>query len=121
MHLLKANLFSEKYPTQDHYPFYLDILHQTKNIAFTSPVTFFAGENGAGKSTLLEAISICCGVYIWENEERARYTSNPYEDKLYQCMSVEWANGSVPGSFFGSHIFQHFAQLYPKKGSVVFR
>jgi predicted ATPase len=26
-------------------------------------------------------------------------------------MSVQWSNGVVPGSFFGSHIFQHFAQL----------
>jgi len=111
MHLLKANLFSEKYPTLDQYPFYLDIFHQTKNIVFTSPVTFFAGENGSGKSTLLEAISIRCGIHIWKSQERARYTSNPYEDKLYQYITVQWENGSVPGSFFGSHIFQHFAQL----------
>ncbi|MCJ7772167.1 MAG: AAA family ATPase [Desulfobacterales bacterium] len=111
MHLLKLNLFPEKYPTLDQYPFNLDIFHKTKTIEFTSPVTFFAGENGTGKSTLLEAISLQCGVHIWKSEERARYTLNPYEDRLYQSMSVQWTNGSVPGSFFGSHIFQHFAQL----------
>lgn len=111
MHLLNVNLFSEQYPTRDHYPFDLDIFHQTKQLEFTTPVTFFAGENGTGKSTLLEAISLRCGIHIWENEERLRFTTNPYEDKLYQCISIQWANGPVPGSFFGSHIFRHFAQL----------
>lgn len=111
MHLLKINLFPDKYPTLHQYPFNLDIFTQTRSIEFSSPVTFFAGENGTGKSTLLEAISLRCGIHIWKNEERARYTLNPYEDRLYQSMSVHWSNGAVPGSFFGSHIFQHFAQL----------
>ena len=111
MHLLNINLFPDKYPAHDQYPFNLDIFKQTTRIEFTSPVTFFAGENGAGKSTLLEAISLQCGVHIWKSEERARYTLNPYEERLYQSMSVQWSNGSVPGSFFGSQIFQHFAQL----------
>ena len=111
MHLLQINLYPEKYPALDQYPFNLDIFLRTKKIEFISPVTFFAGENGTGKSTLLEAISLKCGVHIWKNEERARFISNPYENQLYQCMSVKWSNGTVPGSYFGSQIFQHFTQL----------
>ncbi len=111
MHLLKASLLPEKYPVADRYPFNLDIFRHTRSIEFTSPVTFFAGENGTGKSTLLEAICLQCGVHIWKNEERTRYTLNPYEDQLYQSISIHWSNGAVSGSFFGSHIFQHFAQL----------
>jgi len=111
MHLLTVNLCPEKYPTLDQYPFNLKLFQHTKHIEFDSPVTFFAGENGTGKSTFLEAIALQCGIHIWKSEERARYTLNPYEDRLYQSLAVQWANGAVPGSFFGSHIFQHFAQL----------
>lgn len=105
MHLLNISLFPDKYPATDQYPFDLDIFQQTTRIEFTTPVTFFAGENGAGKSTLLEAISLQCGIHIWKSEERARYTLNPYEERLYQSMSVEWSNGSVPGSFLDPIFF----------------
>ncbi len=69
------------------------------------------GENGSGKSTLLEALAHLCGIYIWRDTERRRYQYNPYEDTLHQYLSIEWVNGSVPGAFFGSDIFKHFAQL----------
>ena len=79
MHLKKVTLLSEKYPSAEHYPFNLTLFHQTKNIEFTSPVTFFIGENGTGKSTLLEAISHRCDIHIWRDIERTRYEVNPYE------------------------------------------
>jgi predicted ATPase len=111
MHLKKVNLHPEKYPAQDSYPFYLPILQNTKQVILERPVTLFVGENGTGKSTLLEAIAIACGIHIWRNTERSRPGYNPYEDKLHQYISVEWENGRVHGSFFGSKIFQHFAEL----------
>lgn len=111
MHLLNVKFHPEKFPTRDHYPFHLDVFRRTPQIEFTTPVTFFAGQNGTGKSTLLEAISVKCGIHIWKNEQRVRYQSNPYEDQLHRVMSIRWTDGSVPGSFFGSQIFQHFAQL----------
>ncbi len=36
-------------------------LNGLDHLAFSSPITFFAGENGSGKSTLLEAIAIAAG------------------------------------------------------------
>jgi predicted ATPase len=74
-------------------------------------VTFFVGENGSGKSTLLEALARVCGIHIWRERERTRCTANPYEDKLYRCVSVEWTDGVVPGSFFGSAVFHDFARI----------
>ena len=47
MHLKRADLCPEKYPTTEHYPFNLNIFHETKSILFDSPVTFFVGENSA--------------------------------------------------------------------------
>ncbi|MBM3237851.1 AAA family ATPase [Candidatus Poribacteria bacterium] len=111
MHLKRVNLYPEKYPTKEYYPFNLNIFQQTKSIEFSSPVTFFIGENGTGKSTLLEAISHRCGIHIWEDNERIRLEINPYEERLYEAIGVEWTNGSVPGSFFASQIFRNFAQI----------
>ena len=111
MHLKRVTLRPDRYPTRDCYPFNLDVFHQTKSIAFSSPVTFFVGENGTGKSTLLKAICRKCGIHIWRDEGRTRFENNRYEEDLYRTIDIEWTDGSVPGSFFASEIFQNFAQL----------
>jgi predicted ATPase len=111
MHLKKICLNPEKYPTKSFYPFNLNIFEETRVLEFQSPVTFFVGENGSGKSTLLRAICQRCGIHIWEETERRRFQHNPYENELYMALDIEWTNGSVPGSFFGSQIFQNFAQF----------
>ena len=112
MHLKTVTLYPEKFPTTEHYHFNLALLNETENIAFTSPVTFFVGENGSGKSTLLEAITRKCGVMIWQGITRPRYQASPYEKELYKAIDVKWQEKKVPGSFFGSHIFRNFAQLW---------
>ncbi len=111
MHLKSVTFHPDKYPIRDRYPFNLPIFHHAQTINFTTPVTLFVGENGSGKSTLLEALAHLCGIYIWRDTERRRYQYNPYEDTLHQYLTIEWVNGSVPGAFFGSDIFKHFAQL----------
>jgi predicted ATPase len=111
MHLKEVTFHPQKYPVKDCYPFNLPLFHETKQVTFDSPVTLFVGENGTGKSTLLEALALACNIHIWCNNQRSRPEHNPYEDKLHQYISVQWSNGRVPGSFFGSKIFQHFAEL----------
>ncbi|MFP4444991.1 MAG: AAA family ATPase [Desulfosudaceae bacterium] len=111
MHLKKIIIEAESFPAADRYPFTLEILKHTREIPLTTPVTFFAGENGTGKSTLLEAVARRCNIQIWDGEQRMRLHGNPYEKMLPVCLSVEWQNGPVPGSFFASEIFRHFAQL----------
>jgi predicted ATPase len=112
MHLKKVILHPEKYPTREHYPFNLELFQKTGSIRLDTPVTFFVGENGSGKSTLVEAITRRCGIYIWQGILRPRYDASPYENALYQTISVEWANGRrVNGSFFGSDIFNNFARI----------
>jgi predicted ATPase len=109
MHLKKIILHPEKYPTQESYPFDQEIFRKTKSLGFGSPVTFFVGENGTGKSTLLRAIAQRCYIHIWRDTDRFHYETNPYEDLLYRYVSAEWSNGEVPGSFFASDLFLHFA------------
>ncbi len=111
MHLKQVKLLSEQYPTRDQYPFNIDVLRSTPNIQFSSPVTFFIGENGSGKTTLLEALARKCHIHIWNGIERTRSVINPYEEKLFLYIKVEWTDEIVPGSFFSSQIFRNFAQL----------
>ena len=112
MHLKKVTLNPEKYPTRDHYPFNLELFQKTRSIIFDTPVTLLVGENGSGKSTLVEAITRKCGIYIWQGIQRPRYNASPYENSLYQNISIEWTNGRrVNGSFFGSDIFNNFARI----------
>ena len=111
MHLRQVTLYPLKYPTRDHYPFNLAIIQKTDAIRFDNPVTFFVGENGTGKSTLLKAICLKCNIYIWQETERSRFQPNPYEDELYKYIKAEWVDGSIPGAFFSSQIFQDFARF----------
>ena len=111
MHLREVSLHPERYPTQEKYPFNLRLFQETRALELTSPVTLFVGENGTGKSTLLKAMCRACGVHIWQGESRDRVEVNPYEESLYHAVEVKWENGSVRGSYFGSDIFRHFAQL----------
>lgn len=110
MHLDRITISSQEFPARDCYPFNLSILQNTESISFTRPVTFFVGENGSGKSTLLKAICRRCDIHIWEDTESTRYQYNVYEDELYKYIKTCWVNGSVPGSFFASQIFQDFAR-----------
>ncbi len=112
MHLKSVTLNPEAYPTNDHYPFNLALFQQKQRITLDSPVTFFVGENGSGKSTLLEAVTRRCGIHIWQGMQRPRFNASPYEKGLYRTIGIEWSDGKkVPGSYFGSQIFNNFARI----------
>jgi predicted ATPase len=111
IYLKQVNIHKRKFPVLDHYPFDQKIFQNTDKIQFETPITFFCGENGTGKSTLLKAIVIRCGIHIWQDDMSSRYEPNPYEEDLYKAITVKWENRPVPGSFFGSQIFSHFARV----------
>ncbi len=110
-HLKSATLLHEKFPTDERYPFNLTILNKTRHLCFDAPIALFVGENGTGKSTLLEALARACGIHIWRKTEGRRYEFNRYEKLLYKCLNIDWADGRVPGAFFGSDIFKDFADI----------
>ncbi len=111
MHLLEVQLHPERYPVDDRYPFNQAIWRTTTAIAFHRPVTILVGENGTGKSTLLRALARRCGITIWEYGDTQRAVQNPYADELHQYLDVRWAEGPVPGSFFGSETFRDFSKI----------
>lgn len=69
------------------------------------------GENGTGKSTLLRAIAQKCGIPIWKDVERRTFLYNKFAESLYKYLEVEWVGEKMLGSFFGSEIFQNFAEI----------
>jgi len=111
LHLSQISIDKEKFPTQESYPFNLEIFQQTESLEITTPVTFFVGENGTGKSTLLEAIARRSGIHIWGEIDRERVVKNPYEKAMYYAVNVAWRDGQVPGSFFASQTFRNYAKL----------
>jgi predicted ATPase len=111
VHLKKIRLLPDCYPAVDQYPFNVPALRETREIPLATPMTFFVGENGSGKSTLLEAVARRCGIHIWTSEYTTRLEHNPHEEKLHLFMGVEWAHGSVPGSYFSARIFRTFAEM----------
>ena len=110
MHLKSITLHPENYPNRENYPFSLPIFQQPEYIQFTTPVTLFVGENGTGKSTLIEAICLKSDIHLWRDTDKVRYEHNRFEDDLYRYISLDWTAGQVPGSFFGSDIFNYFTQ-----------
>lgn len=110
-HISGVTLNLEKYPCNNHYPFSLPIFNQTEHLTFETPVTFFVGENGTGKSTLLEAIALACNIHIWNRNDGVRFQRNKYEKQFFKYVTIKWVNGSVPGSYFGSEIFNDFRKI----------
>jgi len=111
MHIKQISIFPDRFPATGVYPFNCPVFKNQKNLQINKNVVFFVGENGTGKSTLLKAVSNKCGIYIWRDDSYRRFDINRYEEDLYKYIEVEWSNGTVPGAFFASEIFRHFAQL----------
>jgi predicted ATPase len=116
MHIQSLRLLHDTFPTGNCYPFNLKIFQQTEGLEFIRPVTFFIGENGTGKSTLLRAIARSCSIHIWEEHQGPKDRQNRYEELLYQSIRITWTDGKVPGSFFASEIFRHFAEILDQWG-----
>ena len=116
MHIRSLSFLHDTFPTTTSYPFSLDVFKKTERLAFQTPVSFFIGEHGTGKSTLLQAIARASGIHIWEEHEGRRDAGNVHEDQLHRSLRIEWTDGKVPGSFFASEIFSHFAQALDQWG-----
>jgi predicted ATPase len=111
MYITEIEIQSERYPTEDCYPFSVPTLQTSQTLSLDKPVVFFVGENGSGKSTLLEGLCLKCGIHMWDKPKRHIAHDNPYETRLADYLEVTWANGRVPGSLFRAETFREFADF----------
>jgi predicted ATPase len=92
------------------YPFCLPLIQNTKQITFSSPVTFFVGENGAGKSTILEAIAHNVGFGPEGGSKNIQFqTSNADKARLGDYMRLSWNHKPHNGYFFRAESFFNVA------------
>ena len=111
MYITEVKIDRERFPTQQLYPFNVPAIQDTPELTLQKPIVFFVGENGSGKSTLLDAITLKCGIHIWDKPRRHLAHDNPFEAKLANYVSVTWANGRVSGSLFRAETFHDLADF----------
>jgi len=58
---------------------------------------------------MLRAIAKKCGIHLW-NEESLNFDGNKCSEEFYKYIDIKWTIDKVPGSFFASEIFRHFAK-----------
>jgi predicted ATPase len=75
-HIQGVTVNTDNFPTEEYYPFNLEVIRNTRFIDLDTPVTLLVGENGSGKSTFLEALARRCDIHIWRSEHGARYQTN---------------------------------------------
>lgn len=111
MHLLQVRIHGDQFPTRHYYPFNIPAIGGARELVFSKPIVFFAGENGSGKSTLLEAIARRCDIPIFDKPRRHLAHNNPFETRLPAYVTMVWADGAVPGSLFRAETFHDFADF----------
>jgi predicted ATPase len=111
MHLLNVQIHGDRFPTSRVYPFSIPCIQGIQELQFLKRVVFFVGENGSGKSTLLDAIARKCGIHLWEKPRRHLAHNNPFETRLKDYVTTQWANGGVPGSVFRAETFRDLSDF----------
>jgi len=112
MHLTDVTVHSDRFPTNERFPFNIPLFADNPTLRFRRQVVFFVGENGSGKTTLLEAITRKCDIHMWHTPPRRhKVHDNPHEARLHEYISVGWADGKVSGAIFRAETFHHFAEF----------
>ena len=95
---------------RDGFPFDIPALQGLGEMAFPSPVTFFAGENGSGKSTLLEALAIAAALPAVGRADASRDDSLASQRKLARGLKTVWSRQMHRGFFLRAEDFFGFVQ-----------
>ncbi len=63
-------------------------LRDLRELSFSHPVTFFAGENGTGKSTLLEGIAVAAGFNPEGGTRNYAFSTRDSHSELYRSLCL---------------------------------
>ena len=84
-------------------------LIKTKELVFSSDVTFFIGENGTGKSTLLEAIAVAYGFNAEGGTKNFSFSTNATHSELYAYLTLSRSQYAKDGFFLRAESFYNVA------------
>jgi predicted ATPase len=94
----------------DLFPFKLDVVKSLREMEFSAPVTFFAGENGSGKSTILEALACAIESITVGSESVKTDKSLVAVRKLAQYFRLAWQKRTHKGFFLRAEDFFGYAK-----------
>ena len=93
-------------------------LFSMKQLNFTAPVTFFAGENGTGKSTLLEAIAVAMGFNPEGGSRDFSFSTSNSHSPLYQYLTTIKTISPKDGFFLRAESFYNTASYLDENSSL---
>lgn len=95
-------------------------LAEAEELAFTSPVTYFAGENGTGKSTLLEAIAVKYGFNAEGGSLHFSFSTKETHSALHNAIKlVRGIERPKTGFFLRAESFYNAASYIDTLGSEI--
>ncbi len=85
-----------------HNPFAIPRLVSLRTLAFTAPVTFFAGENASGPSTLLEALALRARLPMPTELPPEHEPSLASSHRLARNLNLHWSPKTPYGAYLRS-------------------
>ncbi|MFS0783242.1 AAA family ATPase [Bacillus sp. 1P06AnD] len=101
---------SHKKKETSSYPFTIPLIRSLSSLAFSSPVTFFAGENGSGKSTILEALAVAVQSTTIGSQSAAADPTLFHVRPLAERLNITWEDRKQRGFFLRSEDFFNFVK-----------
>lgn len=108
--LRSVKLCKEKFPHEQVFPFYLDLIKKLDTLNFKSEVTVFVGENGSGKSTILESLAVAINLpTIGSNNVTNDQSLNKLKG-FSESMKLIWNEKTHNGFFLRAEDFFGFVK-----------
>ncbi len=92
------------------FPFSVPVIRTLETLAFSTSVTFFAGENGSGKSTLLEGIATAARLPAVGSSDMDADATLAAQRELGQALRLTWTRKTSRGFFLRAEDFFGFAK-----------
>lgn len=108
--LIHLRSLSLSVPPTEAYPFSVPAVRATRDLRFTTSVTFLVGENGSGKSTLLEALAVKCRMPAIGSDDTATDETLRHARALAKAMKLTWEHRALRGFFLRAEDFFGFTK-----------
>ena len=96
----KIDIDKDSFPSNNIYPFNIDIIKSFKTLYLNKNVTFIVGENGIGKSTFIEALAVSCGLNAEGGTGNFMFTTRETDYELSEYIKIDHFQRKCETKFF---------------------